>query len=237
MEKINILGVGLAKAGKKAILRIIEGFLADGKKHILATPNPEILLAALKDEEFFRILNKADMAIPDGTGLKFAALAMGQSLKIIAGSDLIGDILELSRKKKMKVAIMNWEKSLSRKEDIARALNKKYPGLCFEVLAVRRSAEDAPATNAEIIFANQGAPFQEKFIYYGLAGWPNAKLAIGVGGSFDFLTGKIKRAPRFMRALGLEWLWRFILEPKRYKRIINAVIVFPAKFIAWSFLK
>jgi len=130
---------------------------------------------------------------------------------------------------------MNWEKSLSRKEDLARALNNKYPGLAFEILAVGRSAGEAPVTDAEIIFANQGAPFQEKFIYHGLANWPNARIAIGVGGTFDFLTGKIKRAPRFLRALGLEWFWRLAREPKRYKRVINAVIVFPAKFIAWRF--
>jgi N-acetylglucosaminyldiphosphoundecaprenol N-acetyl-beta-D-mannosaminyltransferase len=237
MEKINILGINLAKAGKKEILKTIGAFLTDGKKHYLVTPNPEILLLAEKDEEFFHILNKADIAIPDGIGLKFAALAMGENLKITAGSDLTGNILELARKMKIKVAIMNWEKSLSRKESIAGALKKKYPGLIFEVLAVSRAAKGAPTTDAEIIFCNQGAPFQEKFIYHGLVKWPNARLAIGVGGAFDFLTGKIKRAPDFMRAAGLEWVWRLAREPKRYKRIFNAVMVFPAKFIAWRFIK
>ncbi|MFA6393786.1 MAG: WecB/TagA/CpsF family glycosyltransferase [Patescibacteria group bacterium] len=238
MEKINILGINLAKAGKTEILKTIGAFLIDGKKHYLVTPNPEMLLLAEKDEEFFHILNKADIAIPDGTGLKFAALAMGKNLKITAGSDLTGEIFELARKMKMKVAVMNWEKSLSRKEDIAGALKKKYPGLSFEVLAVSRTVKSAPTTNAEIIFCDQGATFQEKFIYHNLIKWPNARLAIGVGGAFDFLTGKIKRAPGFMRAAGLEWVWRLLREPKkRYKRIINAVIVFPAKFIAWRFFK
>jgi N-acetylglucosaminyldiphosphoundecaprenol N-acetyl-beta-D-mannosaminyltransferase len=83
-----------------------------------------------------------------------------------------------------------------------------------------------------IILVNFGAPEQEQFIY-SLKGQENAKikLAIGVGGSFDFLTGKVKRAPAWMRSIGLEWLFRLIQQPNRWKRIWNAVVIFPIKVL------
>ena len=77
-----------------------------------------------------------------------------------------------------------------------------------------------------------GAPKQEKWIAENLKKMPDVKLAIGVGGSFDFISGKVQRAPEFMRTLGFEWLWRLIIQPWRIKRIFNAVVVFP-----WLVLK
>ena len=83
--------------------------------------------------------------------------------------------------------------------------------------------------NYDILFCNFGAPYQEKFINSLKNG--NIKLAMGVGGSFDFITGKIKRAPLWIRNIGMEWLWRLILQPKRFKRIFNSVIVFLWKVV------
>ena len=84
----------------------------------------------------------------------------------------------------------------------------------------------------EILFVALGAPKQEIWIYENLKKMPSVKLAMGVGGSFDFISGRIKRAPLIFQRLGLEWLWRLILEPRRIKRIYNAT----AKF-GWVVLK
>ncbi len=89
---------------------------------------------------------------------------------------------------------------------------------------------------ADILICNFGAPFQEKFIWHNYKKIPSLRLAIGIGGALDFLTGKIKRAPKWMRFLGLEWLWRLIRQPKRYNRIFRAVFVFPFKFLKWKFI-
>ena len=78
-----------------------------------------------------------------------------------------------------------------------------------------------------ILFVALGAPKQEKWINENLKKMPNVKLAIGVGGAFDFISGNIKRAPNFIRLLGLEWLWRLIIQPWRIKRVLNAIIIFP----------
>ncbi len=88
----------------------------------------------------------------------------------------------------------------------------------------------------DIIICNFGAPYQEKFIYHNLAKVPTVKIGIGIGGALDFLTGKIKRAPKWIRSVGLEWLWRMLNQPKRYKRIYRAVFVFISKFIYWKFI-
>jgi N-acetylglucosaminyldiphosphoundecaprenol N-acetyl-beta-D-mannosaminyltransferase len=89
---------------------------------------------------------------------------------------------------------------------------------------------------ADIMICNFGSPYQEKFVYHNIGKLPTVKVAISLGGSFDFLTGKIKRAPKFFRFLYLEWLWRLVKQPKRYKRIINAVFVFPFKFFYWRYI-
>ncbi|MBI4812610.1 WecB/TagA/CpsF family glycosyltransferase [Candidatus Falkowbacteria bacterium] len=273
MNKLNILGINISTLNKKEVLEKIEEFLltpseaegADGKRHQIVTPNPEFLLAAQHDEEFFYILNNADLAVPDGIGLKFASWCLGENLKRISGADLVKDILHLAEEGGLKVAIANWDGGLSTAEDIKKTLKEKYPKLQVVVEDIERNANQfvIPAaepgsrtvgamTNDEysgfrvkpgmtgeyapdILFSTLGAPWQDKFIFHALKQMPSVKLGMGVGGSFDFLTGKIKRAPLFLRFLGLEWLWRLAKQPWRRRRIYNAVVVFPAKFLKWKF--
>jgi len=237
---LNILGVNVSTLKKKEILDKIKLFLADGKQHHITTPNPEIILEAQKDEELFYILNQADLSIPDGIGLKFAAWAMGGDLERITGADLAQDVLEMAKRQNLKVGVLNWEGGLSNKQDIENILKNKYPGLKFIVEDAKRGSTPSqgvePLNEADILFCALGAPYQEKFIYHNLKNFPSVKVAIGVGGAFDFLTGKIKRAPKIMRVIGLEWLWRLFKQPQRIKRIYRAVIVFPLKFIKWCFI-
>lgn len=262
MGKINILGVNIDNLNKEQVLAKIGQFLADsgGSQSYIVTPNPEIILIAQEDEEFFYILNKADLAIPDGVGLKFAGWLMGRNIKRYTGADLVKDILEDLRFKNpsnsagrydLRIGIINRKDSLSKKEDIEKVLRNKYSKLKFLVEDIQkgteslssgtRSLENFVDFKPDILFCALGALWQEKFIYHNLKKLPSVKLAIGVGGAFDFLTGKTKRAPRAMRFLGLEWLWRIFQEKKgrkfwRFKRIVNAVIVFPLKFFKWRFI-
>lgn len=237
---INILGINISTLKKNEVLEKIEEFLSDGKQHQIATPNPEIILKALQDEELFYILNNADLAVPDAMGVKIAGWLYGKNLKRITGADLVKDILKLAEDKNLKAVIFNWKKSISDSEEIKTAINKIFPCLNLMVETVgqewknydwQKINEFVPA----VVFTNSGASYQEKFVFHGLKKIPSAKLGMGVGGSFDFLTGKIARAPLIMRYIGLEWLWRLILEPWRIKRIYNAIFVFSFKFIKWKF--
>ena len=242
MDKINILGINLTKASKQGALKKIQDFLIDGRQHYVVTPNPEIILEANKDKEFFDIINQADLALPDGIGLKITAWLTSVNFERVTGADLVKDILEIAEAQSRRVVIFNWLDGLSSAQDISRALAVHYSKLQSLTVDVERNTVMPESILAqinefkpEIIFCTLGASHQEKFIFYNLAKLPSVKIGLGVGGAFDFLTGRVKRAPKIFRIIGLEWLWRLIKQPARWKRIYNAVIVFPVKFIIWRF--
>ncbi|MBT4277957.1 WecB/TagA/CpsF family glycosyltransferase [Candidatus Falkowbacteria bacterium] len=229
---IKILGVKIDNLSKEKVLEKIKEFLISSKQHYITTVNPEFLVKAQNNEEFFHILNKADLSLTDGFGVKLASFLFPPIIKNrISGADLTKDILRLAEKESYKVCILNHEKQFSSNEEIRFVLEKKYPNLKFNVFS-EVEPRQTRQTDAQILLVALGAPRQEKFIYHNLAKISSVKVAMGVGGSFDFLTGKIKRAPKIMRILGIEWLWRLIQEPKRIKRILTAVVVF-----SWLVLK
>ena len=230
---VNILGINLSALNRGAALQKIGEFLSDGRQHYLVTPNPEIILKSHQDEELFYILNKADLSLADGFGIKLAGLIAGKKIPRLTGADLTLDLLALAREKKLRVAVLNREGGLSQQTAIYDALAKKYPGLETLVIDHHRhqplSHELLEKINAfaPVFFFNTfGSPYQEKIIYHNLDKMPSVKIALGVGGAFDFITEKIKRAPKAMRIIGLEWLWRLVQQPKRIKRIYNATVVF-----------
>lgn len=229
---MNILEVRIDNLSKKEVLEKIESFLSDGKFHQIVTVNPEFILEAQKDDEFKNILNKSDLNVADGVGIWFAFLRSGKLLKSrIAGADLMHDILKIADEKKLSVFLAVNKNGLSSYQEVKNAFNIKYPNIEFDgadldPLDLNYKLE---AESYNLVFCNFGAPYQEKFLDYlknDILG-----VAMGVGGSFDFMTGKAKRAPKGMRIFGLEWLWRLILQPRRIKRIINAIIIFPIKVI------
>ncbi|MDO8668129.1 MAG: WecB/TagA/CpsF family glycosyltransferase [bacterium] len=241
MEKINILGVNVTNIAPDEALYKIKQYLYDWKQHTVVTPNPEIILEATeKDEELHYILNHADLALADGVALKFASWLYGKNIERTAGADLVINILELARAEKKKVAIFNWQDGLSSGAEIKQALADKFPGLEIFVQDIERSGvydfTEANHFAPEIIFCALGFPYQEKFIYYNLAKIPTARIGMSVGGSFDFLTGQAKRAPRLLRKIGLEWLWRLAMQPKRTKRIYRATVVFTWRFLVFYFI-
>lgn len=202
------------------------------RQKFVATLNPEILLKAHRDPNYKKILNSSDLNICDGFGIKMVSCLKKNCLKArFAGADLADFLLDLAAREKSKVLVVASKDSLSKPEEIERAISKKHPDISAKSIyfsAGQEWFENAIIKSAEIVFVNFGAPEQEKFIFENKAKFPSAKLLVGVGGTFDFLTGKIRRAPRWMRSIGTEWLWRLIQEPKRFRRIWNAVAVFPA---------
>jgi N-acetylglucosaminyldiphosphoundecaprenol N-acetyl-beta-D-mannosaminyltransferase len=232
----NILGIKLSNFKKDELLKRLDFFLNEEKSHFLVTPNPEIILRAGQDEEYFYILNKADIAIADGFGIVLAGLLKRQKINRVTGSDLTPLILNLAEDKNYKILIINWRAGLSSKDDLEKTLTNKWPKLLFEILETDKKdyllEEENNFINnfsPQIIFNTLGAPWQEKMIWHQLPKWPSVRLALAVGGSFDFLTEKIKRAPIVFRKLGIEWLWRLIKQPSRFKRIWTATVVFGLK--------
>ena len=220
--KVYLLGVKIENVTMNETLQKIEGFLMDGRQHYIVTPNPEFLVLAQKNEEFKKILNESDLAIADGIGIVWASRFLGEPLKErVSGVDLIQD---LRFKNKDLRAFL-----LGGRHGVAGKIASQWPAVVgfseetdsVEVLARIRECQP------DILLVALGAPKQEKWIAENLKKLPSVKVAIGVGGAFDMILGRIRRAPRLMQKIGLEWLWRLILEPKRLSRIIKAVIIFP----------
>jgi len=245
----NILGINLSELNQSEVLEKITDFLNGDRQHYIVTPNPEILLASNKDEEFFYILNKADLALADGFGLKIAGWLFGVNIPRVTGSDTTIEILKIAAKNGTKVMILNWEKGLSQPNDIKTALENKFPGLIFSILNISRdkflSDEAVEKINQfapVILFNTLGFPYQEKLMYHNIKRLPAVKVALGIGGSFDFITGKTRRAPKIFRSLGLEWLWRLIISffgknsRQRIKRIYQATLVFIWQIIKGRFI-
>ncbi len=244
----NILNVKINTERKSVILKKIEEILADGKQHYLVTPNPEIVMRSAIDLDYLKILNQADLKLPDGIGLKFASyLTKNKINQIIKGVDFIVDLCKLAEQKNYSVFFLGGGiKSARRTSEV---LQSQFPNLIIKgtasggdvskegILQDENILNIISKASPDILFVAFGFPKQEKFIAKYLSKFPSIKLAMGVGGAFDFFSGKIKRAPKLLRIFGLEWMWRLIMEPRRFKRIYTAVVKFPLCFLFWKIKK
>lgn len=218
-KSVNILGVRVDKMSMEMVLAQVEEWIRRGGKHYIVTTNPEFVMAAQKDPNFKRILNNSDLSVADGIGLKLA----GDVGNIIAGVDLVEEICGLAAKKGVTVGFLGGRNGVAVKA--ADCLKKKYPGLKVVL------AEDGPMvdmngnetrnekqeTTCDILFVAFGQVKQEKWIAKNLPKI-SVKVAMGVGGSFDEISGTIMRIPKWVQCIGLKWLFRLILQPWRIKR-------------------
>ena len=231
---MKLLGVPISQLSQEEILAQVKVFLAEPKFHRIATVNPEFLVLADTDQVFKNSLLAADLCVADGFGIVLAGLLRGKKITRFPGVDLFHEVLTIAERDGHSVFLVINKDGLSSYEEIRLALLKKYPRLLIHGIDVSVN-EDLDSKfeirDSKIILCNFGAPEQELSLESLRSTPGNIRLAMGVGGSFDFLTSKQKRAPQCLRTIGLEWLWRLILQPKRWKRIWNAVIVFPVKVL------
>ena len=239
IEKKNILGVGITNASRNEVLEYIVKSLENFKKKLfVVTPNPEFLVLASKNSYYRNILNRADLASADGIGIIIAAKILGRPLKgRFAGVDLVESLSGRVAREPITVGFLGGGPGVA--EKTAECLRKKFPGLKMnfareewpsDKLDARKSIHPLTSTvknpsstfyhlpsSIDILFVAFGAPKQEFWINDNLEKIP-AKIAIGVGGAFDYISGKTPRAPLFLRSIGFEWLYRLVLQPWRIKR-------------------
>lgn len=241
--KVNILGVQISNLTKPEVLTKIGEFINSENKHYIVTPNPEFVMDAQKDEEFKKILNNADIAIPDGIGLIFASWYFFRPIKQrIHGVDLVWDLIGLSIKNHWSIYLFGGEEGIEDKliaVDTVKILKNRFSDLkidCYNKDYRFNIDKDEPIIEAinqvkpDILLVALGHKKQEKWIARNLDKL-EIKVAIGVGGTFDYISGKMKRAPMWIRKLGLEWLFRLIKQPSRLPRIIKATVKFVWKVI------
>lgn len=238
MSKVEILGVKIDNLSLQEILEKASQFLTSKNQYYIITPNPEFLVAAQKDKNFQEILNYADIAIADGVGLIYAAKFLGQRLQRVTGVDLMWCLCELAEQNKYSVYLLGSAGGIA--EKATEILKENFSNLKIvgaesggevsedgKEMADSKIIDKINRAKPKILFVAFGAGKQEKWIFHHLDKLSSVKIAMGVGGALDYISGQVARAPEVIRNLGLEWLYRLFTEPRRWKRIFKAVIVFP----------
>lgn len=229
MEKINILGVDITNITFSEGRELVKHWIKNGeKKYYIVTPNPEGMMLARKDIAFKEILNQADLAIPDGAGLVWAGKILGKPFKErISGVDFMLGLCQMAEKEGFSIGLLGAGQGVA--EKTAEELKKRFPDLKIPLCkqewegsqarprGLLGSGQGDPLAEIDLLFIAFGMPKQEKWIKENLKNI-SVKVAMGVGGTFDYLAGEIPRAPKWMRNLGIEWLYRLIKEPCRFKR-------------------
>ena len=227
MKKTNILGVPfdtytLEQTAQKAV-----SMFDENGQHIICTPNPEIVMEARKDRELMGILKAADLVTPDGVGVVWASKYSDVQLKErVSGYDLVLKIFEKMNGTDYTVYFFGGAPGVAQKA--AEMMKLKFPGLkvvgvhngYFDEKEERKIIADIKRVQPSLLLVGLGAPKQEKWIYNNLR-LTGAKVAIGIGGCFDVMSGNLKRAPKIFCKLGLEWFYRLITQPTRFKRMMK----------------
>ena len=201
------------------------------------TINPEMFEQSQKDSSFTKVIKEAEMVIPDGIGIKLALLLKGKQINRIAGIDFARKLLEECAKNNLNVAIVG-----AKEEVITKAIDNLKNEIHGINIAYYHNGyfdsdeaiyEDLKKVNAKLILIAMGSPKQEYFIYNAKQILPPC-LMVGIGGSLDVWSGTVKRAPKIWQKFGLEWLYRTICQPERFKRIFPTLPLFLLKVITYK---
>lgn len=226
-EKIKILGVNIDNiTEEEAAIRTKELIEKSNKScKLIVAPNVEFIMQAQKDKEFFDILQKAELATPDSIGVIIGGKLQKKPFKQrIPGQAYFRKILETSEKEGWTIYLLGGKCDIPLKTK--QNVEKIYPNLKIvgyhEGYFEKDSEEDVIKQINElepnILFVALGAPRQEKWIAKNQSKL-KVDVAAGQGGTFDYEAGNIKRAPKWIQKIGMEWFWRLILQPSRIKRM------------------
>ena len=207
-----------------ATVQRIEDLVGAAGSHLVATVNPEFVMRARKDSEFARVLESAALCLPDGTGVMWAARRQGCELREpVAGVDLVRPLAAMCARRGFRLFLLGAAPGVA--AELAATLRDANLGL--EVAAHAGSpdpSDDVESVHrihdhrAQVLLVAYGAPTQELW-FDRLKDRLGVSVAVGVGGSFDYLTGRVPRPPAWMRRAGLEWLGRLALQPWRIRRM------------------
>lgn len=238
--KRNILGIKIDSLTFAEAIRQIDSLIVTKKSSHVVTLNPEMVMVAQKDNGFRRIINQANLVIPDGKGLMLASQFLGKPLRQrITGVDLTWAVCKLAEDRGYRVFFLGGKAGIAK--EASRRIKKLHPYLKIAGFYAgspneQKTIEVLKRAKPDILLVAFGAPKQEKFIN-NLRNQMIIPLSIGVGGTFDYIAGKYPYAPDWMRKIGLEWLYRLFTQPWRWNRIITATIRFPWAIIKSMILK
>ena len=221
---LRILGIPIHDVTLDEAVEQAAVWVREGGAHQIATVNPEFVMAARRDPAFRAVLEGADLCLPDGVGITLAARYLGRPLRErVAGVDLAEALAARAAREGWRLFLLGAAPGVA--DRVASVLAARYPGLTVagtHAGSPRREEEDDIVrrvweARADVLLVAYGAPAQDLWLARNLAR-TGAKVGVGVGGAFDYIAGVVPRAPRWMRRAGLEWLYRLIRQPWRWRR-------------------
>jgi N-acetylglucosaminyldiphosphoundecaprenol N-acetyl-beta-D-mannosaminyltransferase len=235
-ERADILGIPIDNVTLEQTVSMIRDMALSGNPHHVVTVNPEFVMIARKNEEFRRVLREASLAIPDGIGIVLAAKILRQRLsERVAGVDTVHRLARVARDHGLSLFLLGAAPGVA--EKTGTILCEQNPGLKIAGTyagSPHPREEDQLCSiieraHPDILLVAYGPPRQDLWIAR-TSKRLRVPVAMGVGGTFDFIAGVAKRAPVLVRKLGLEWLHRLIREPHRWRRMLTlpafALVVF-----------
>lgn len=234
MKSVSVFGVPIHSIPFTDAVQHLRLFLKGDAARLIFTPNPEILLCARKNSAYRRVLQSADLSLPDGFGIRLVSLVR----HTVTGVDVAAELLKIADATQLHIACIIPPDGHSTHAQVEESVRALAPRATVEVREVQRTEwrewtlrsgliQQLAEFEPQIVLVGLGFPEQELWLEHFLKQIPTARIGMGIGGAFDFWTGVAKRAPGWMRLCGFEWLWRLVHEPRRLKRIIRAVFVFP----------
>ncbi|MFT8727955.1 MAG: WecB/TagA/CpsF family glycosyltransferase [Liquorilactobacillus ghanensis] len=222
-HKINILGIQFSQLTNQQLIKQLTLDLEQQQCRFIVTANPEIVLYARKHFEYAAILKQADLITADGIGIVIGAKLLGQPLpERVTGFDTLQQLLKVAEKKQKSVYFLGARATVL--NTALKNIQRQYPKLIIAGYhdGYYQSAAEIGQTikqlQPDIVLVALGFPKQETFISQYAAG--THAIWMGVGGSFDVIAGKVKRAPLFWQKHHIEWCYRLLQEPSRLPRML-----------------
>jgi N-acetylglucosaminyldiphosphoundecaprenol N-acetyl-beta-D-mannosaminyltransferase len=222
--RVDVLGVGFDRVHLAAATEQVLRRLDVGEPTFVITANPEFVMLARRDEAVAQIAREAQLVVADGSGVVAASRLLGDPLPRVPGRLLVDALVPHLAQRRSPIFFLGAAPGVA--ERAAAELRRRARGLVVAgVHAGSAEPEDDAVSvarirdsGARVLFVAYGMPKQERWIARNLAALPAVRLAIGVGGVFDQLAGVQKVPPAIFHAIGLEWLWRLVREPRRWRR-------------------
>lgn len=225
-DRVTILGVPVDRVSMDQAVTALKKFLAGSEPKMVITADASGIIQAQDDPEYFEILQSADLVTPDSYGVVWAARRKGKPVAgRVSGVDLVDRLCRMSADKGYRVYLLGAAPGVA--ELAAERLRLRHPGC--HIVGTRHGffpadsdevvAQEIADKKPDILLVAMGIPRQEKFIA-ATRDIIRAKVAMGVGGSLDVFSGRVRRAPRIVQRLRLEWLWRLILNPRKFSKVM-----------------
>ncbi|WKA57842.1 WecB/TagA/CpsF family glycosyltransferase [Planococcus shenhongbingii] len=222
---VHILGVPFIDTTRKEFITRLQDRIEKREKTFVVTANPEIVMHSLQDPAYKQILGKADYITADGIGIVKAAAIVGEPLpERVSGYDMMLDLMEMANQKRQRIFFLGASETVL--QETVRLVQEKYTGIHiaghhngFFDWTDPTLPQTIKNSEPDLVFIALGFPRQEQWIGQHIDGFDQG-VFIGVGGSFDVFSGNVKRAPELWQKLNLEWFYRLVKQPSRWKRML-----------------